>query len=907
MTDVFGVHLDGLDGALAATSALELSAARRLPSGASVPMAAVLSAGTPLRIHRQGPIPLDGAGLAWPDVAGPTAVLEAPSTGRIPVPFLWERFLSDADDLSGRMPPDRADRALAIAVRAVLEEGVEASGGADRSESIPVAIPIPNELDEGRQQRLLDACRAEGLAPALLWRPVAAALAWLELHPAELARPVEHETSIGSLLCVHAGLDGAEATWLELIKSPSDVAWVRPARTRPDRERRTHAPSLGRELVERAIERCLPGSGPEQAADRWRALWASPLLLAALTSDEVELGLEGFGFEASLAESFVCALLPADAARSPFSPEPPSTTSGNNPQIPRNRAEFLALNDRQDRGLGRSGASWAARTAGDSSPLASHPLLDWASRLRLTAPDGAPHLGAVVTGAYAALPAGSSTLGERLVEAIAGRRLPRTECERSAALPRGALARAAATFLARRNAERATYLDTLPRIQVLVEERARPKWKNLVKTKKKYVDGGKEETFEEDFGGLFVKANEQRFKLDVWIEGEDETRGAVFDLLEPPSDRVAAALHATVRPAGGRAKVELRPRAKGALGRREILLEWQRATPSGLNRESAKAAYPLRCPVPQPRVAWQGAWRGIAAAIARYRQYGKIGTVRTALNKDQQGGAGAAAAAQGILMQRPLDSEGRLHQADQHHQPQLKAFVEELVASVERDLRRGWLPNGAMLATLGYACARGSVIDEVCDEVLHAADAGLRADEAYFLAGCARQPQHIARFARVIAGVMERQWDGFQEQMKSFGYLLAWEDAAADAIPSDVASSMIWQGRQLIAALVAPELVEGPRPDVVHRQVKQLHKYVLVLIAFLLRRRIVDTAFLPPDSDEAAGLKRILEIARRRTDPMRVPREQYLDPGGGMVNFPKLVEQVIRYVDEQGTGTIALA
>jgi hypothetical protein len=900
VTDVFGVHLDGLDGALAATSALELSAARRLPSGASVPMAAVLSAGTPLRIHRQGPIPLDGAGLAWPDVAGPTAVLEAPSTGRIPVPFLWERFLSDADDLSGRMPPDRADRALAIAVRAVLEEGVEASGGADRSESIPVAIPIPNELDEGRQQRLLDACRAEGLAPALLWRPVAAALAWLELHTAELARPVEHETSIGSLLCVHAGLDGAEATWLELIQSPSDVVWVRPARTRPDRERRTHAPSLGRELVERAIERCLPGSGPEQAADRWRALWASPLLLAASPSDEVELGLEGFGFEASLAQSFVRALLPADAARSPFSPEPPSTTSGNNPQIPRNRAEFLALKDRQDRGLGRSGASWAARTAGDSSPLALHPLLDWASRLRLTAPDGAPHLGAVVTGAYAALPAGSSTLGERLVEAIAGRRLPRTECEGSAALPRGALARAAATFLARRNAERATYLDTLPQMEVLLEERARPIWKSLLKDDEQYVDGGRLWRRDPDLGGLSVKANDQRFTIELWVEGEDTTRDAEFELPEPPPEPVAVALRAEIEPAGGRARVELIPDQPGALGRRRIQLDWDRARPREWTREERLANYPLKCPRIQPKRAFEGAWARIEDAIHSSRRFALWKYLRTALNHAHQGrqSEGSRGNEEGISMWRPVGVDGRLHAKHHRHQAELEEVIASIAANERQKIERGEHPDLDALVCLGYACAAGNDVDALIAYVLRRPH--LRSDHAYFLAGTLRDADQIADFLFRIRDRLEGDTTGLNEILKSAGYLLQWREEALDALASEHALAIVRRCQGLIARVVEPWQHGSLKNS---RKLMHLERNALVMIAFMLRRRIRDDGFLPPRGEDAASIKKLLQLARFKLSDKCQPEER-ISAIGGMVDMRTLLQQVIKYIDEEGTGTL---
>jgi hypothetical protein len=478
-------------------------------------------------------------------------------------------------------------------------------------------------------------------------------------------------------------------------------------------------------------------------------------------------------------------------------------------------------------------------------------------------------------------------------------------------MDRGVLAQQASIYLARRNDGKATYLDTLPQMEVLTEKRAQPEWRPLITSKKKYVPGGEVWTTEEDFGGLSVKPNEPRFKLDVWVEGEEQTREAVFELPEPPGEPVAVALHVQVEPAGGRARVALEPRETGSLGHRKIVLDWARAASSKKNRSKAEVDYPRRCPAPQPRGAWPGAWREISFAIEAYRRSGRIGDVRSALNMSQPGGGNAADAGRGFLMLRSLDSNGKLFAADQQHQTEIDAFIAGLLADVDWDLDRGRFPDGPLLATLGYACARGPIVNRLCEKVIRRADQrlrtedrGLKADESYFLAGCAREPEHVAEFAKLLAGVMERKWTGFQEVMKSFGFLISWEDQAADAVPIDVAERLMFQLRQLLAGLVAPDRVVGDGPGNVGDQFSQFYKYTLVLIAFLLRKRISSTAFFPPDSDGAAKLKGILEIAQIRTDEDLARPGQYLNPGGGMVNVPQLVMKVIEYVDEQGTGTI---
>ena len=73
-------------------------------------------------------------------------------------------------------------------------------------------------------------------------------------------------------------------------------------------------------------------------------------------------------------------------------------------------------------------------------------------------------------------------------------------------------------------------------------------------------------------------------------------------------------------------------------------------------------------------------------------------------------------------------------------------------------------------------------------------------------------------------------------------------------------------------------------------------RYETMSAAFLLRRRIFDEDFLPPDSEQAERVKQkcrtILEGVEKRQ--IRVL--------GGAVNLPNVMRQLIEYVDREGRG-----
>ena len=188
----------------------------------------------PFRLESSSPLHPRGTGDIWPPEA---TLAHDDSRGhgpRIPLAVLWSAFAQDQAPTWRYTTPEGDERAvtpadaLAGACAAVMPSHGE--------ENISPVLVIPNHLRMSRQQDLIDACGQHGLRVKLLWRPIAAAIAWCEQHAESILKlHPNREGSIGTLLSVHLGLDEFEITSLELvIQKVGKKRWLLPARRRPD-------------------------------------------------------------------------------------------------------------------------------------------------------------------------------------------------------------------------------------------------------------------------------------------------------------------------------------------------------------------------------------------------------------------------------------------------------------------------------------------------------------------------------------------------------------------------------------------------------------------------------------------------------------------------------------------------
>lgn len=808
----------------------------------------------------ESPIPLAGSGLQWPPQSvGPGDKIW--SGARIPLACLWARLSSDDRIVGPAHSTLAAEEALARIAKSVLT-----SSGAEAGDtgSTGACVVIPNELTEAHQQCLLDALTRQQLRPLLLWRPIAAALDWLSRHSEQLAIDVREETPIGSLLTIHLGSEGLEGSWIELIQRPEDQYWILPARKRPTGS--ASAPKGGIDLLGKAVAfACRDGVRGLDENQAWRALWGSPLTRGVLAG-----GCGG--------------------------------VSSTNWGVP------LDFEDRLGRCLKRLalGAIGVESQEGESG--------DWLSGLcdsRLGKPGT---LGVIVTGDLAAFRVGGTTLGEAIVRSVIPGKPGIVEVEGHGGLESGVLARGANVYAQRRASGLSTYLDTLPKIEVLLEERARPVWTSLLLEDDKYVDGGRLWRRDPDLGGLKIPAFKEELALNVLVEPDKYVRRVKFTLPDPPRVDVPVALAVEMEPAGGHARVRLVPVEGYSLGRRDIVLDWERAERalgkdnSEQERKGAEDDYPRKCPQVQPRGSWEGAWnvvnvklkRLLAEVLSRIElgsdaielQLGEIRTILTAKPPNSDTGES------GVRVLRVVNSDGKFHPKHQRVQESMDLFLRRLAMKQASELDKKGEQSNVLNSVLGYACAQGEAVDRLVQHVLEMDPGAIKGEHATLLAGCSQTSAQMTAFAELLLSRMETAWSGFNEVLKEVGNLFQWRDNAVDGIPADTCLRMIIQATNLISAGVGMEDFEGYPGALGGPRFKYIERNALVLIAFLLRKRITQDAFLAPDSENGIQTRKVLQFA------LRMIEEGKINPMGGMVDSKLLLSFVVDYINREGTGTI---
>ena len=115
-------------------------------------------------------------GLHWPIEA---QISLGEPVRRVPIPCVW-RALVEAGDRPARW---RIGNGVSFPIAKIIATHAAdlIKDASDNFTETPIVLSIPNHLDEFGQENLLSELSARGVGNAmLLWRPVAAALSWLE-------------------------------------------------------------------------------------------------------------------------------------------------------------------------------------------------------------------------------------------------------------------------------------------------------------------------------------------------------------------------------------------------------------------------------------------------------------------------------------------------------------------------------------------------------------------------------------------------------------------------------------------------------------------------------------------------------------------------------------------------------
>jgi len=509
-------------------------------------------ASEPLRLDMTYPLHPRGAGGVWPPEAATGVLGDGP---RFPIALAWPA-LSHSASLRWRWTTPAGESHEASPAEAIAT-AVAACTTEQRDAPLELALVVPNQLRMERQQELIDACHQRARSVKLLWRPIAAALAWCEKFGDEILNShLGTSSRVGQLLSLHLGLDEFELTVLELvIETRGDRRWLLPARRRPDPTRET-LPSFGLDVITRKLN-----------AELWSSLWLTGSIgniLRALRDGQQETVTSVFN-------------------RSPNAEWHRSITeSGWLPQAETAPADFH---------------HWIRSAVGETSEV----------------------VGAVVTGELARVHFDrdsrfwQTALSDLDPAFMSLPLLVQDNSDGSSAV----LAHGAAIHALRLAAKEPSYLDTLPRIRTTTYVHGKLTWLDLLQSDDSYVDGGRTWQRPQPLTGLKVQRGRSRVEVTLWHDEFPTIRKVCAEFAQPVVEDVPVSLDVRIAPAQGNARIDVIPTVTN-VGVRRLQLEWRRMQDEKLTPEEWLSKQPTLFPPLLPRMATRARWESVKLAMETF-------------------------------------------------------------------------------------------------------------------------------------------------------------------------------------------------------------------------------------------------------------------------------------------------
>ena len=536
-------------------------------SSATVPPAVLLPRihSEPLRVDEAHPCHVRGTGGMWPPEA---RISRSGGAGRMPLAYAWP-LLSENKEWHWREGGQAVTPSVAIGQCCASLHKAAVSATPVR----PVVLVIPNDTSLAAQQNLIDAAMTCGGRATLLWRPVAAAMAWCEHYHKILEKtPRSGSGSIGSIVSLYVGLDRLEVAGLEVVTRPHQgTTHFIPARPRnvfPP------FPSFGAPLfINLAADQLREAYGEAEPDDVWNLLWCTPWLMETVST--LAEGTAG-----SLRESWQRIYRVAGEAKK----------SGD--------LDWLFF--------------------GAFQRFTYREYLDWLTNVVSRLGANGSCQGAVISGPLAAVLYEGVPLGQLILSQL--KMMPELLLLEGRDFPLGILPKMAALYSARKAAGLPTYLDTLPHLRTLVMNMGDPEWADLLQEEDEYVEGGQEWKRDPRFGigKLSIGANRRCLEIDLNHEDYRTVRSVSADLAEPTATRVPISLAVSIVPAQGNARMEVVPDKKGALGEKRVLVNWKTMKDTGKTPEKWLAEQLRVCPPVTKRQQSIEQWRHVRCEIEAF-------------------------------------------------------------------------------------------------------------------------------------------------------------------------------------------------------------------------------------------------------------------------------------------------
>ena len=155
------------------------------------------------------------SGYHWP----PDAQVKSDNhLRRIPVSWAWRLFIDAEEKYGSRYTRWKIGEGVSFNISKILAAHIAEKLDNEEKNAKEIVIAIPNDLNEFRQEEFIKDLISQGIGsrkerPHLIWRPIAAALAWLDK-----VQVPENISNDDFILVVHIGPDSVEFVTLRLRK-----------------------------------------------------------------------------------------------------------------------------------------------------------------------------------------------------------------------------------------------------------------------------------------------------------------------------------------------------------------------------------------------------------------------------------------------------------------------------------------------------------------------------------------------------------------------------------------------------------------------------------------------------------------------------------------------------------------
>jgi hypothetical protein len=688
-------------------------------------------------------------------------------------------------------------------------------------------LVVPNHWNVGQQQAVLDSFQKENIKCKLLWRPIAAAIEWtneFRSRVEELA--IQGKDGVGKLLSIYVGYGDIEITELELVSwtNQSGRRSVVPGRRRPAKHERL--PGFGfRQLIHKlstenpSLRNPLLDSGDRMGCV-WNQLWCAPNLDRYLSNFRfARTGSTKVDQELERAICRTHQVEPLDLAVKLL--------------------QFRKAIQREYFGIVVSGPV-ASSLLDDETPIATMLLNSLDTRSRMTFVEGRD-------------------------------------------TPNGMLARGAYRFAERLDRGLPTYLDTLPRLEMVILEKGEPTWIDLLEPEQKWVEGGKEWRRPERVQNMSIAPSSIDLKLAIAHEDFDHVREVVTAIPTVSKSTERVSLSVQMTPAQGNARIEIHPENQKLFGSHRVFIDWKHMTDflsetgDRCNKEGYLNSYPRIFPELLPRLSSYRKFQLVHPYLVRIREAIQKGEKVSVVNR---------------LLD---DAKDMLRDKDQSMYPRdATAFDSDGNSNssfkLEEFMAVAW---PYYLRNRSFEFVRAIAYTHVHHEEFHQLIAERIQDsyvaEEYVVAAgkCLHTPSHISSFAT-----------SFLYQLRCGRAKLYWWKALAELF------RFRGDATQLISSQECTEIISGAgdvfRAQRIRGAGGEVFRTVCMVIVYTLRRRAFDDTFLPPESEQARWIKE--EFRQARADS----KSGKLHLMGGAVNLPAQLQLIIDYVDRKGKGQLLI-